>query len=415
MNNKKYLFLISLDSVSDDDVNILKNSPFFSRLLKKNGVLVRNVKSVFLSNTYPSHTSVITGVYPDKHGVIENTFPTPYISDGEKPFWRWHRGNIRTTTLFDEAKKAGLSTCSIFWPVTASADITYNMPEIFKNRKNQSQLFTSLINGSASYQLEMLVKFFYKVLPFNFNLKGLDNFSTAVACETIKKYKPNLMMIHLCDMDGKKHKYGLKRDIILNTISDYDARLEKIVTAIKEAGIYDDSHIIVFGDHASKDVHANINLNKYISQSPDLKNKAFFHNAGGTCFLKIIGEPGNIKNKIIEIIEQFKSRGIVRYLTDDEMKTGGFYGRYALGLEACDGVCFGDANRKKRGQHGYTPGLPDYATFYSVFGKTARKFKETSGISEISGGCIVDICALAAKILGLPSWDMDGKIHPMLM
>ncbi|MCI0502382.1 MAG: alkaline phosphatase family protein [Fusobacteria bacterium] len=52
------LLLISLDGMSDADIAILRNMPNFQRLF----MLVNNVDSVFLTNTYPVHTSVITEV-----------------------------------------------------------------------------------------------------------------------------------------------------------------------------------------------------------------------------------------------------------------------------------------------------------------------------------------------------------------
>ncbi len=52
------LLLISLDGMSDADIAILRNMPNFQRLF----MLVNNVDSVFLTNTYSVHTSVITEV-----------------------------------------------------------------------------------------------------------------------------------------------------------------------------------------------------------------------------------------------------------------------------------------------------------------------------------------------------------------
>lgn len=86
------------------------------------------VDSVYPSITYPAHTTIVTGRYPCHHGVVNNT----KIQPGRKsPDWYWQRKYIRGTTLYDEARSAGMTTAALLWPVTAKAKIHYNVPEIF--------------------------------------------------------------------------------------------------------------------------------------------------------------------------------------------------------------------------------------------------------------------------------------------
>ena len=40
--------------------------------LIKDGVTVDYVKNVFPTNTYPNHQSIVTGLYPEEHGIIDN-------------------------------------------------------------------------------------------------------------------------------------------------------------------------------------------------------------------------------------------------------------------------------------------------------------------------------------------------------
>src|SRR5690606_2639721 len=98
-------------------------------MLMKNGAHARGVTSVFPSMTYPNHTSIITGTTPEKHGVYYNA---PFIATTRQDSVFWQFGSIRSPTLWEAAKKAGLSTASVLWPVSAGAPVDYNIPDVGK-------------------------------------------------------------------------------------------------------------------------------------------------------------------------------------------------------------------------------------------------------------------------------------------
>ena len=74
------------------------------------------------------------------HGIVNNLRFQP---EREKPDWFWQRKYIHGTTLFDEARKAGLTTAALLWPVASRSGITYNLPEVWANRPWQNQLMMS--------------------------------------------------------------------------------------------------------------------------------------------------------------------------------------------------------------------------------------------------------------------------------
>jgi len=73
MNNltNKHLVVISIDGLKAADFDIISNLPTFSQCIQK-GSVVRNVKSIYPSLTYPAHTTIVTGKYPKNHGVVNN-------------------------------------------------------------------------------------------------------------------------------------------------------------------------------------------------------------------------------------------------------------------------------------------------------------------------------------------------------
>ena len=178
MNN---MIIISLDAVDKKDFEILKELPNFKKLIEKSSYSFE-VESVYPSLTYPAHTTIITGKYPNNHGVINNILIQPGKND---PDWFWHRNKIQGETLYDLAKKKGMKIANLLWPVTAKGDIDYNLPEIFPNKWWQNQIIVSLLNGSIGYQLELNNKF--KDLRNGTKQPGLDNFIMASFFAYIKR------------------------------------------------------------------------------------------------------------------------------------------------------------------------------------------------------------------------------------
>ena len=116
MTSRQKLLMISFDAVGDQDVDALLHMQNFRKLCQS-GTLVRKVSSIFISNTYPTHTTIQTGVLPETHGIFDNDIQIP----GNKyETWRFHVSNISpgVKTLPDEATKAGKTVCSILFPVT---------------------------------------------------------------------------------------------------------------------------------------------------------------------------------------------------------------------------------------------------------------------------------------------------------
>ena len=100
--------------------------------------------------------------------------------------------------------------------------------------------------------------------------------------------------------------------------------------------------------------------------------------------------------------------GIRRLLTAEEMDSSGFSTEAVLGLEASIGTEFHDDGTSFQANHGYTLDNPGYKVFYFAKGPGVPKGQ------ELSGGSLLDIAPLAARLLNIPPWDIQGRIHPKL-
>lgn len=408
---KKYLLIVSLDAVSCQDTEKLLSMPFFGDFCK-DGTLVGQVDSVFVTNTYPVHATVVTGCHPYRHGVTENTRPSP---GDRNPDWYWHAKHIKVPTLYTRAADSCCSTASILWPTTAGAGIKYNVPEIAVNRWWKNQIAVSLRNGSPLLQLGYALK--YGRERKGLSQPQLDDFSCSVLCDIIKRKKPNLSMIHFTDVDTHKHHYGIDSLRTSEALKRLDARLGRLFSALSDAGLREQCHILLFGDHSMLEVNKSIHFNRAFEKKGLLKLdgkgrikswRAWLKCCGGTAFLylkdKNDGEAlSAVREYLLEALED-PDGGVARFLDEDEMKLSGLYADCPLGVEAARGYEFNEFEETYKANHGYSLKQKDYDVFYAAAGSLINKG------ARLTGGSLADIAPLALRLLDLPGWAMDGEL-----
>jgi len=98
-------------------------------MMKQGGAYADGMEGVYPTVTYPQHTTMVTGLRPAAHGIVQNrVFEAP--SEPQTRYWYWYAKALKAETLWTVAKKAGLTTAAVGWPVTVGAEIDYNVPEI---------------------------------------------------------------------------------------------------------------------------------------------------------------------------------------------------------------------------------------------------------------------------------------------
>ena len=135
-----YVFLISIDGLRADYLlraDELGVSIPNLRSLMANGVLAEGAHTVTPAVTYPAHTSMITGVVPNRHGILYNgKFDPTGLGRGSFYF----EYDIEADTIFKAAKRAGLSTAGVNWPTSCGESLDYNVPDAF-GRDEQELLY----------------------------------------------------------------------------------------------------------------------------------------------------------------------------------------------------------------------------------------------------------------------------------
>ena len=386
--------MVSFDAVGSQDIDELLTLPNFASLCAR-GTLVREVSSVFVSNTYPTHTTIQTGVLPRTHGIIDNDFQEP---SNKEERWRFHVKYIQARTLIDEAAKAGKTVCTVLYPVTGgSPNIRFNFVEIAGHLPALLRIGRMLRYGSTGYVMSAFLRFGRLMLTRDH--AGLDLFTTAIACDTIRRRKPDLTMVHLLNADLEKHHFGPDSPEAWESLHQLDNRLGELIASLQKAGLYDTTSIIVFSDHNCCAVHTAIQPNELLIKYGLSYSDAYFHSAGGCCFLKINNQQK--KSEIAAFVQDSLSNpGFARLLTAEEMYASGADDEFAYGFAAGSGYCFGSF---ETGQHGYTLDRDQYYTFYLAAGGKVP-------VNEVrTGGSLLNICPLAVDLLELEPWPMEGE------
>jgi len=424
----RHLIVISVDALNKHDFEYINQLPNFKSFIDY-GAYVREVDSVYPSLTYTAHTSIITGTYPDKHGIFTNEIATPSVPT--KQPWFWFEKDIKVPTLFDYAHKANMITANVLWPVMNEGPITYNMPEKWSVT---GRSYTSEVLKYASKNIyPMILKHFRKA-------KGskqpyLDNYTEAITIDMITKKKPNLLTVHLLELDQQRHVTGLMGPEIEDVLNRMDKRIGRIIEATKIAGIYDTTTFIILGDHGGTNFSHIVYLNKYFYDNGfievDHKNnitswQVYANSCGGSVQIHIHKTATPAQREAIDMAIgklccQPETCIKVSYTTAKAHELYDLDGNFAYVLEANDGYIFrndiADAVIVERKDvpgsynldHGHDPNHPNLKTLFMAKGVGIK-----AGAS-IPHSCIIDGGPTMAKLLGLEMTHVDGRILDELL
>ncbi|WP_314061879.1 ectonucleotide pyrophosphatase/phosphodiesterase [uncultured Vagococcus sp.] len=422
---QKKLVVISIDAMGAEDlVGDLSMTPTLESF-KAEGTHVQEVEPIYPSLTYPSHTSIVTGVYPKSHGIINNTKLQP---EATSPDWFWYRKDVQVPTLYDVAHEQGLKTAAFLWPVTAKSKVDYNIAEIFPNRIWNNQVLVSLQASSPLFLFEMNRKF--GKLRQGIKQPFLDDFVTACAVETLKSKQPDLTLIHLVDMDSQRHAHGVRSTEAQDAFLRQDKRVKAIIDATKEAGTYDQTVFAILGDHYQIDVSKMIRLNhEFASRGWQEAGKlgttkrgwqVFAKSCDGSTYIYCNRDSPVATKDIRDVIESVE--GVEVIYTTEEVKAQGGASNCTFMVEAKRGYYFNDESQgptiemveddeiglpnRYKAVHGFSPKKENYQTTIMFKGPGIK-----AGHTILSAK-LVDEGPTFAKILELTRFPraVDGNV-----
>ncbi|MBT0810243.1 alkaline phosphatase family protein [Litoribacter ruber] len=380
-----HVILISLDGFRYDYIERFKPknlSEFVS-----GGVAAESLVPSFPSKTFPNHYTIATGLKPENHGLVDNTFYDPkqdqIYSIGNREVVQdkyWYGG----TPLWVLAEKQGITAASYFFV------------------------------GSEAPVQDIHPTFYYQ---YDGEVPNLQRISKVFEWLNMPdEERPRMITLYFSDMDDVGHIYGPNNDEKLQEkLNTLDAQLGALFQGVKSFGL--NVNIILVSDHGMTDVTKDrlIPLDEIVKDLPVevYNNGALAHvHLKNPKDKKKVGKALN-KNKQnfiiadIEDKEYYKNIKKYRDLLGDFLILPdlGYYlafprdmMRYQQKASMFDTEVFGE--------HGYAPTHKD---MHGIFYANGPAFKEGVKIESVEN---TDVYPLVAKILGLEiTEEIDGKLE----
>ncbi|XP_054799189.1 uncharacterized protein LOC129303719 [Prosopis cineraria] len=194
------------------------STPNIHRLIANGTEADAGLIPVFPSLTFPNHYSIVTGLYPAYHGIINNFFLDPQTGEAftmasHEP--KWWLGE----PLWETVVNNGLKAATYFWPGSEVNKGSWTCPVEYCRNYNGSVPFEERVDAVLKY----------------FDLPGADI--------------PSFMTLYFEDPDHQGHKVGPDDPEITEAVAGIDRMIGRLIRGLEQRGIFEDVNIIMVGDH----------------------------------------------------------------------------------------------------------------------------------------------------------------------
>lgn len=216
--DKPHVVLISIDGLRHDYPDT-RELPNLRRLMQR-GARAKALIPVFPSLTFPNHYSLVTGLYPEHHGIVGNSFYDPArrqtyalgnrgaVSDGS-----WYRGE----PIWVTAETQGMVSACFFWPGSEAA-IGGVRPTIWK--------------------------------AYDAAIPNADRVKTVLEWLRLPPEKrPHLITLYFSDIDTASHGGTLDSPRVNDAIRTVDASIGLLVDGVDALPIRNRVYVLITSDH----------------------------------------------------------------------------------------------------------------------------------------------------------------------
>jgi alkaline phosphatase D len=235
---KPYLIVLSMDGFRWDYVDSFP-TPNLHYIIT-NGVHARSLIPPFPSVTFPSHYTMATGLYPDHHGIIYNTFYDPdlrssysYKDNNTVNDSRYYSGE----PIWVTAQKQNIKAASYFWP-GSEAEIKGIRPAYWKK-----------YTARCTYEQRIDTVIYWLNLP--------------------ESVRPQLILFYFDNPDHLAHSYGPFDPKVRDIVMQLDSLVGIILNKINQLAVGKQVNLILVSDHGMEAINNDkiIDLDNYIHEN----------------------------------------------------------------------------------------------------------------------------------------------------
>lgn len=418
------VILISVDGLANFYFDDPRADMPTIRQLAGRGARANGIVCSFPTVTWPNHTTLVTGTSPAKHGVLGNNYidrkdgsSVPLIPD---PLFDKEE-IVKSPTIYDVAHAAGLKTAAVIWPASRNAPtLDWTVPDMF-----EADAWPKY--GTRSW-LEELREAGLPIEKQNTWCKeqggGVqrDWLYARMAAHVLKHHAPNLLLVHLVEVDHVEHRFGPKTPEAYWSVSYADDRVRDIWEAAQASKWKDKTTIFVASDHGfftvKKEIRPNVFLRK-VGLLTEGKKQAISLSQGGGCAVYVLDDSQRavITTRLRKELSEIE--GVAGVFDSSQFAQVGQITRDKdprapdLWLAANDGFSFIDGRdgdevvvtrATPNGTHGYLPDQPDMLGTLVISG---HGVKPGTNLGKVSN---MDVAPTMARLLGVEMPTADGKV-----
>lgn len=348
--------------------------------MKHEGVHALSMRPAFPSKTFPNHYSIVTGMYPENHGIILNSFVNPVtneryrLSDSSAVRnGKWYLGEA----FWETADRNGIKTASYFWP-GSEVNLEYRHPDYFEHYEHNR--------------------------PYRTRVDGVLDW-----LQLPEKDRPHFITLYFHDTDTYGHNYGPDSPEINQSIQRLDSLIGYLYHGLQTIGMEDSTNVIIVSDHGMTEisVERTINIEEMLC--------GYDYQLGGAKPVMMIEPDKNDFNDIYELLKRNENHYKV-YLKSEMPRHFHFSNNpfiYSIVLVADLGWSLvnerwlnGMKNSYSKGNHGYDNNTTDMHGVFIAAGPNFNNNYETGTIWNI------DVYPLLCKIFQItPRSNIDGKLN----